>query len=106
MDVHKYSKSLTERTKGKYEVDVILLVTVFNFELHIYYIEEALLKKQIFSLSSTSRERDRIRLYLGSDGEFDIVYDKETIRAAGICQAIILEVKLVNKKLGTRYSSW
>jgi len=84
-----YIKNLKEG-KGCIEFDTILLTLFLQFEVQIYTLKETGLIKQTFKF--TRDKAKRIRIYLEHNGKFDILYDKATIKAAGICQSILLDV--------------
>lgn len=104
MNVHDYVESLTKRAKGEYEVDAVLLAISLNLELHIHYIEEGAFKK--LTCNSSPAPKPIIRLYVEQNGSFSTVYSKETIRAAGIAQSIVLEVKAFVSCLDIGFGYW
>lgn len=98
MGTLSYIQALKDNKKQFPEVDIILMAIFFDLELHIYFLDDSKLYKQSFNLSSKlPDERKVIRLYLGVDGKFDLIYKKSTIESAGICQSILLDVILYHK---------
>ena len=93
MDTATYSQALKSGCKSKPEVDAILMAMHLSLDLIIYSIDESGLSKQEFNFCSRTLPSKKIlRLYLGVDGGFDTIYDKASIKTAGICQSIILDV--------------
>jgi hypothetical protein len=92
MNASEYVESLGSQ-KETAEVDAVLIALFFDLQLQIYYIDKGGLGKIEFNGGSKRRS---VRLYLSADGVFDVVYDKKKIKAAGICQAIVLDVSTYN----------
>lgn len=63
----------------------------FNFNLVLYYASEDGLAKKSFEISKAHGSRT-VRLFMGSDGNYDVLYTKDFIKAAGICQSVLLDV--------------
>lgn len=94
-DVREYVKGL-KKGKSCTELDVILLASFLGAELQIYCLEDNGLVKQTFNVARKKPQgKGRIiRMYLEPNGKFDTIYNKATIKAAGICQSILLDVML------------
>jgi hypothetical protein len=92
MNASEYIASLGNQ-RDTAEVDVVLISLFFNTELHIHYFDGSSFIKMKFN---EDPKRKKVRLYLNPGGVFDVVYDKEKIRSAGICQAIVLDVRVIN----------
>lgn len=81
--------------KGCAEADTILMALYLEIELEIYTLDESGLIKQSFNFLNNeiqTKPQKTIRMYLESDCKFDTIYNKSTIKSAGICQSILLDV--------------
>eukprot|EP00826_Nyctotherus_ovalis_P041364 TRINITY_DN4150_c0_g1_i17.p1 TRINITY_DN4150_c0_g1~~TRINITY_DN4150_c0_g1_i17.p1 ORF type:complete len:194 (-),score=2.09 TRINITY_DN4150_c0_g1_i17:329-910(-) len=91
----KYTQQLIKKLKPHPELDIILISMLFNFQIQFYYIKDFLLLNKTFDFpAKSSGEKKLLRLYMNSNGTFDTVYEKAFIRDAGICQSILLDVRL------------
>lgn len=79
-----------KKGKGRIEIDAILIALYLKAELQVYTLDKSRLIKQSFNFNQ--KEQKRIRVYLEPNGRFDTIYDKSTIKSAGICQSILLDV--------------
>ncbi len=93
MTTPMYLQTIKGGHKSKPEVDLILMAMFFGLHLQIYYIDESGIGTQEFDFRSGPADPGKaVRLFLGLDGCFDTVYDKSTIKSAGICQSILFDV--------------
>ena len=70
-------------------VDLVLMTMYLGLSVKIYYLtDDGLLSKEIAFLPTSPQAR----LYLTSDGYFDVLYNKAYIKSAGVCQALVLDV--------------
>ena len=70
------------------------MTLLFNLDLRLYFVgEEGLTKSDLtFASKKNPEPREKVQLFLGADGNFDVVYSKAEIKAAGICQSLLLDV--------------
>ena len=92
INVNEYIKEL-KKGKGCIEIDAILIALYLKAELQVYTLDESGLIKQLFNFNQ--KEERRVRVYLEPNGRFDTIYNKSTIKSAGICQSILLDVILL-----------
>lgn len=90
-NVLNYVKDL-KKGKSCPKVDAILLALYAKANLLIYTLDETGLIKQSFTHEASKGRQ--IKIYLEPNGKFDSLYDKGTIKSAGICQSIILDVSV------------
>ena len=72
-------------------MDLVLIAASLNLNLCIYYIQEATLQNQTLNVCAATGGVKEIHIYLGHEG-YDIVYNKESMRLAEMCQSILLDV--------------
>jgi len=88
-----YIESLKGGHKSKPEVDAILLAMFYHINLQVCYLDESGLQSENFDFATSPyEEKTLVRLYLAADGSFDSIYEKNTIKSAGICQSILFDV--------------
>ena len=70
------------------------MTLLFNLDLGLFYVgEEGLEKSDLaFTSKKSVEQRTKVKLFLGTDGYFDVVCEKAEIKAAGICQSLVLDV--------------
>lgn len=86
-----------KKGKGCAEVDTIVMGLYLGIELQIYTLDESGLIKQSFNFLNSktqSKPQQTIRMYLEPNCKFDTIYNKSTIKSAGICQSILLDVQV------------
>jgi hypothetical protein len=68
---------------------------LFNLDLRLFYLgEEGLMKTDMnFGPPKDVESSPQIQLFLAGDGCFDVVYTKQEIKSAGICQSLVLDVR-------------
>jgi hypothetical protein len=57
----------------------------------LYYPNEDGLGKYNFEISKVPKTRT-VRLFMGSDGNYDVLYTKSYIKSAGISQSVLMDV--------------
>jgi hypothetical protein len=71
------------------------MAVFFKLDIDILYIQNEGINSMQIHFSSKQREKSTpLKLLLARDGLIDVVYTKQFINAAGIAQAIVLEVSL------------
>lgn len=71
-------------------VDIVLFCLFSNLEISVYYLSHEGLSKIDLKFGS----QHNIKVYLTNEGYFDTMYEKSYIKTAGLCQSILLDVRV------------